>query len=217
MLAISSFTAFADTTAQAVNVTVVSECGASVVLQKATLNMEDGRPVADARLTRVGPFFYVGHATVAPGRYWVGASVLPKCWGGAEVTVLPGHDRNVGIDVTPLGSGHFDAHAFLYGTLPFAGFVRGTLIGKRSENPVEIDGNAYYAEHAYPGDYVLKLSYGDWLECRIPVVVPEQGQGARLDISAQQAQQCLGYPYRYPSTGESGFAPLFPSPSPSPK
>ena len=83
--------------------------------------------VADIRLTRVGSFFYVGRTTVAPGRYLVGASVLPKCWGGALITVLPGHDRNVGIEVTPLGNGHYDAYAFLYGTLPFAGFVSGTL------------------------------------------------------------------------------------------
>jgi hypothetical protein len=116
--------------------------------------------------------------------------------------------------VTPLGSGHYDAHAFLYGTLPFGGFVRGTLIGKRGEEPVEIGGGAYYAEHEYPGTYVLKLSYDDSLECRIPVEIPERGR--RLDISAQGAQQCLGFPYHYPSTGERGFIPLFPSPSPSP-
>jgi hypothetical protein len=214
--------ALAETSPQTVNLTVISRCGASLVLEKAGLNMQDGRPVADIRLARVGSFFYVGRTTVAPGRYLVGASVLPKCWGSALITVLPGHDRNVGIEVTPLGSGHYDAYAFLYGTLPFAGFVSGTLTYvsgplslKGAEEPVEVDSGAYYAEHAYPGSYLLKLSYGDSLECRITLVVPKQG--TRLDISAKQAQQCLGFPYHYPETGERGFIPLFASPAPSPK
>jgi hypothetical protein len=201
-------------TGSPVNLTVVSRCGASLVLEKAGLNLEDGHPVAEISLTRVGLFFYSGHATVQPGRYLVGASAGSKCWGGTEITVLPGHVRNAGVEVTPLGSGHNDAHAFLYGTLPFAGFVRGALIGKRFEDPIEIDGDAYYAEHEYPGIYLLKLSYGDSLECRITVVIPQRGM--RLDISVQQAQQCLGFPYHYPATGERGFIPLFPSPSPSP-
>jgi hypothetical protein len=212
--------ALAEPELQTVNLTVVSRCGASLVLEKAGLNMQDGRPVANIPLTRVGSFFYVGRATVAPGRYLVGVSVLPKCWGGALITVLPGHDRNVGTVVTPLGNGHYDAYAFLYGTLPFAGFVRGTLTYvsgplnlKGAEEPIEVDSGAYYAEHAYPGTYLLKLSYGDDLECRMTVVVPKQG--ARFDISASQAQQCIGFPYHYPSTGERGFVPLFASPSPT--
>ena len=212
----------AETSSQTVNLTIVSRCGASVLLEKAGLNMEDGRPVTDIPLTRVGLFFYTGHATVLPGRYLVGASVPPKCWGGTGITVLRGHDRAIGIEVTPGGSGHNDAHAFLYGTLPFAGFVSGTLTYvsgplnlKGAEEPVEIDSAAYYVEHAYPGAYLLKLSYGDSLECRMTVVIPKQG--VRLDISAQQAQQCLGFPYHYPSTGERGFIPLFPSPSPGPQ
>ena len=214
--------AVAETERQTVNLTVVSRCGASVVLEKAGLNMQDGRSVADIPLTRVGSFFYAGRTTVGPGRYLVGVSVQPKCWGGALITVLPGHDRNVGTEVTPLGNGHYDAHAFLYGTLPFAGFVSGTLLYvsgpldlKGTEEPVEVDSGAYYAEHAYPGVYLLKLSYGDSLECRMTVVVPKQG--ARLDISAQQVQQCIGFSYHYPGTGKRGFIPLFASPSPSPK
>jgi hypothetical protein len=214
--------ALAETKPQTVNLTVVSRCGASLALQKAGLNTQDGGPVADIPLTRVGSFFYIGNTTVAPGRYLIGVSVLPKCWGAALITVLPGHDRNVGIEVTPLGTGHYDAYAFLYGTLPFAGFVSGTLTYvsgplnlKGVEDPVEVDSGAYYVEHAYPGVYLLKLSYGDSLQCRIRVVVPKQG--ARLDVSADQAQQCLGFPYHYPSTGESGFILLFPSPSPNPK
>ena len=177
--------------------------------------MENGRLVTDIPLTRVGSYFYVGHTAVAPGHYLVAASLPPKCWGGLEITVLPGHDRNVGIEVSPLGSGHYDAHAFLYGTLPFAGFVRGTLIGKGLEKPIEVDVGAYYAEREYPGSYLLKLSYGDSLECRIPVIIPQRG--VRLDISLQRAQECLGFPYHYPTTGERGFVPLFPSPSPSPE
>ena len=130
---------------------------------------------------------------------------------------MPNRDRNVGTAVTPLGNGHYDAHAFLYGTLPFTGFVRGALVGEKFEIPIEVDAGAYYAEHAYPGKYLLKLFYGDSLECLLPVVVPQQGTGTRLDISVKQAQQCLGFPYHIPSTGESGFIQLFPSPSPSPK
>jgi hypothetical protein len=156
--------ALAETRPQTVNLSVVSRCRASLVLEKAGLNMGDGRSVVDISLTRVGPFFYIGHTTVAPGRYLVGVSALPKCWGSTEITVLPGHDRNVGIDVTPLGTGHYDSRAFLYGTLPFAGFVRGTLIGKQFEDPVEVDSGAYYVEHAYPGAYLLKMTYGDSLE-----------------------------------------------------
>jgi hypothetical protein len=219
---LSAGAALAETRPQTVNLSVVSRCGASLVLEKAGLNMQDGRPVANMPLTRIGSFFYVGRTTVAPGRYLVGVSVLPKCWGSALIMVLPGHDRNVGIEVTPRGNGHYDSHAFLYGTLPFAGFVSGTLIYaggplnlKGAEEPVEIDSGAYYAEHAYPGVYLLKLSYGDSLECRITAVVPKEG--ARLDISAQQAEQCIGFPYHYPDTGERGFIPLFASPSPSPK
>jgi hypothetical protein len=87
-------------------------------------------------------------------------------------------------------------------------------MSKSYEVPVEIDDDAYYVEHQFPGRYVLKLWYGDFLECRIPVVIPTEG--LRLDISIPQAQQCLGFPYHYPSTGESGFVPIFPSPSPSP-
>ena len=134
--------------------------------------------------------------------------------GGTEITVLPGRVRNVGIVVTPLGSGHYDAHAFLDGTLPFTGFVRGALIGNGYNDPVEIDAGAYYAEHEYPGTYLLKLSYGDSLECRIKVVIPQAGM--RLDINVQQAQECLGFPHHYPATGERGFILLFPLPSPSP-
>ncbi len=211
----------ADRGSQTLNLTIVSRCGASLVLEKAEAYAADGR-VLGILLTRVSPFIYVGNASVAPGRYSVGASVLPKCWGGTEITVLPGHDRNVGTEVTPLGSGHYDAHAFLYGTLPFAGFVSGTLTYvsgpldlKGAEQPVEVDSGAYYAEHAYPGVYLLKLAYGDSLECRMTVAIPTQG--VRLDISAEQAQQCLGFPYHYPSTGERGFDLLFPSPSPSPR
>ena len=113
--------ALAETSPQTVNLTVISRCGASLVLEKAGLNMQDGAPVADIRLARVGSFFYVGRTTVAPGRYLVGASVLPKCWGSALITVLPGHDRNVGIEVTPLGSGHYDAYAFLLRNVAFRG------------------------------------------------------------------------------------------------
>lgn len=211
--------ASAETTSQTVNLTVVSRCGASIMLEKAGISTEDGRTSVDMPLTRVGLFFYTGRAPVAPGHYHVGALVRGAtarhdCWGGSEITVLPGHDRNVGIEVTPLGAAHYDAHAFLYGTLPFEGFVRGTLVGKSYELPVEVGGGAYYAEHEFPGSYVLKLSYGDSLECRIPVVIPEQG--LRLDINVQQAQQCLGFPYHLPATGERGFVPIFPSPSPSP-
>ena len=71
--------AFAETSPQTVNLTVISRCGASLVLEKAGLNMQDGRPVADIlRLARVGSFFYVGRTTVAPGRYLVGASACPS-------------------------------------------------------------------------------------------------------------------------------------------
>jgi hypothetical protein len=209
--------AWADAQSQAINLSIVSRCGASVVLEKAQVSSEDGRPIAEVPLTRLGPFFYGGHVSVAPGRYLVGASAGSKCFGGAEITVLPNRDRNMGIVVAPLGNGHYDAHAFLYGTLPFAGFVRGSLVGEKFEIPIEVDVGAYYAEHAYPGKYLLKLSYGDSLECRLPVVVPQQGTGTRLDISVQQTQQCLGFPYRIPSTGERGFIQLFPSPSPSPQ
>jgi hypothetical protein len=200
--------ALAETEPQTINLTVVSRCGASLVLEKAGLNMQAGRPVADMPLTRIGSFFYVGRATVAPGRYLVGVSVLPKCWGSALITVLPGHDRNFGIEVTPLGSGHHDAHAFLYGTLPFAGFVSGTLTYvsgplslKGAEEPVEVDSGAYYAEHVYPGVYFLKLSYGDSLECRVTVVVPKQG--VRLDRTTIQAPESAAsfccFPHRHPA------------------
>ena len=128
--------------------------------------------------------------------------------------MLPGRARNFGIEVTPIGSTHYDAYAFLDGTLPFAGFVRGTLTSKGFEDPVEVDAGAYYAEHEFPGRYLLKLSYGDFLECRLAVVIPPRG--IRLDIRVQQAQQCLGFPYHYPATGERGFILVFPSPSPSP-
>jgi hypothetical protein len=208
--------AWADAQSQAINISIVSRCEASVVLEKAQVSSEDGRQIGEVPLTRLGAFFYSGQAAVAPGRYLVGASAGRKCFGGAEITVLPNSDRSVGIEVTPLGNGHYDAHAFLYGTLPFVGFVSGSLVGEKFEIPIEVDAGAYYAEHAYPGNYVLKLSYGDSLECRFPVVVPQQGTGARLDISVQQAQQCLGFPYHIPSTGERGFVPLFPSPSPGP-
>lgn len=213
-LTIASGAASAESTSQTINLTVVSRCGISVVLKRAGLNMENGRSAVDVPLTRVGSFFYTGKATVAPGRYFIGASTGSTCWGGSKITVLPGHDRDVGIEVTPLGSGHDDTQAFLYGTLPFGGFLRGTLIGKKLEDSVEIDRDAYYIEHAYPGNYLLKLSYGDSLECRIPVVIPKQGM--RLDISLQRAQRCIGFPYRYPGTGKRGFIPLFPSPSPRP-
>ena len=206
-----------EVTSQTVNLTVVSRCGPSIILRKAGLNGLDGRPLADMPLTRVGSFFYTGHASAAPGQYLVGVNVgdtITKCWGSSKITVLPGHDRDVGIEVTPVGSGHYDAYAFLYGTLPFGGFVRGTLVGNKFELPADIDGDAYFVEHAYPGSYLLKLSYGDSLECRIPVVVPAQGM--RFDISVQKAQQCIGFPYHLPFTGERGFVPLFPSPSPSP-
>ena len=206
-----------ETISQTVNLTVVSRCGMSVILEKAGVYTMVGRAVVDMPLTRVGLFFYTGHAPVTPGQYHVGVSVggtVIKCWGGAKATVLPGHDRDVGIEVTPLGTGHYDAYAFLYGTLPFKGFVRGTLIGKNVELPVDIDHSAYFVEHAYPGNYLLKLSYGDSLECRIQVVIPTRGM--RVDISVQEAQQCLGFPYHLPSTGERGFVPVFPSPSPSP-
>ncbi|HTV73415.1 MAG TPA: hypothetical protein VME66_06920 [Candidatus Acidoferrales bacterium] len=209
--------ASADATRQTVNLTVVSSCGVSVVLGKATMSTDNGYQV-DVPLARVGAHFYAGHAGVAPGRYHVGVPVIrgatPRsdCWGGTEVTVLPGHDRDVGIQVVTLGE-HYDAHAFLNGTLPFPGFVRGSLIGKSYDSPVEIDDGAYFVEHQFPGRYLLKLSYGDSLECRIAVVIPEQGM--RFDVSVQRAQECLGFPYHYPSTGERGFVRLFPSPSPS--
>lgn len=208
--------AWAGAQSQAINITIVSRCGASVALEKAQVSSEEGRQIEEVPLTRLGPFVYSGHAAVAPGRYLVGASAGSKCFGGAKITVLPGRDRNVGTEVTPLGNGHNDAHAFLYGTLPFVGFVRGSLVGEKFEIPIEVDAGAYYVEHALPGNYLLKLSYGDSLECRLPVVVPQQGTGTRLDISVQQAQQCLGFPYHIPSTGERGFIQLFPSPSPSP-
>ncbi len=98
-------------------------------------------------------------------------------------------------------------HTLFFTERYFAGLVSGTLTYvsgplnlKGAEEPVEVDSGAYYAEHAYPGSYLLKLSYGDSLECRITLVVPKQG--TRLDISAKQAQQCLGFPYHSPETGE---------------
>jgi hypothetical protein len=205
--------ASAETASQMVKLTVVSLC-ASIMLEKAELNTDDGRRIVDMPLTRINSVFYAGHAAVAPGRYFVGATARSKCWGGTKITVLHGHDRDVGIQVTPLGSGHYDAQAFLYGALPFGGFVAGALVGKGFEDTVEIDHGAYYVEHAQPGSYLLKLSYGDSLECRIPVVIPNQGM--RLDIGVKLAQNCLGFPYQNPGTGKLGFIPLFPSPSPSP-
>ena len=91
----------------------------------------------------------------------------------------------------------------------------GRLLANSLRDQVEVDSGAYYVEHEYPGAYLLKLTYGDSLECRIPVVIPQRGM--RLDISMQQAQQCLGFPYHHPETGERGFILLFPSPSPSPE
>ncbi|HEY1977381.1 MAG TPA: hypothetical protein VGG89_12580 [Candidatus Baltobacteraceae bacterium] len=219
-LSISVGLASAEITSQTVNLTVISRCGISLVLEKAELTDEDGRLATEIRLRRIGPFFYVGRASIGiPGRYGVaalvrGATPRSDCSGGTKITILAGHDRNVDIQVTRLGLVQ-DAHAFLYGTLPFKGFVRGVLIGNGLEYPIEIDGDAYYAEHELPGSYLLKLSYGDSLECRIPVVIPAQGTGKRLDISIQRAQQCLGFPYHDPSTGDSGFIPLLPSPGPT--
>ena len=165
-------------------------------------------------LNRLGPYFYAGHAMVYPGRYDVGLDVDGKCWGDTLITVLPGHDRDVGVQVSPLGSGHHDVRAAIYGTLPVAGFTRRKLVVKDFELPVEIDGSAYYVEFAFPGKSLLELSYGDDLECRIPVDIPEHGM--RLDVDVQLAQRCIGFPHHYPSTGERGFVPLFVSPSPSP-
>lgn len=216
MLALSSTffcTAEANAPSQSVYLTVISRCGNSIILAKAEISALDGHPVADIPLKRAGPYFYTGQTIADPGTYRVGLSE-EKCWGDAKITVLPGHDRYVGIEVTPLGMGHHDAYAFLYGTLPFAGFVRGTLVGKHFEDPVDIDRDAYYVEHAYPGSYVLTLFYVDSLQCRLPITIPEHGM--RLDIGVEQMQQCIGFPYHHPSTGESGFVPLFPSPSPSP-
>jgi hypothetical protein len=211
--------AVAETTLQRVNLAVVSRCGASVVLEKATLVAEDGRPAADIPLKPIGPYFYAGQVTAAPGTYHVGVSkpgptIKTGCWGGAKLTVLPGHDRNVGIEVVEIGGAHYDAYAFIYGTLPFGGFVRGTLVGKRFEQPVDIDNNAYYVEHAFPGNYLLKLYYSDALECRVQIAIPENG--LRYDISVHELQQCFGFPYHFPSTGESGFIRIFASPSPPP-
>jgi|HubBroStandDraft_2_1064218.scaffolds.fasta_scaffold22300_2 hypothetical protein len=201
---------------QTIYLTIISRCGPDVVLTKASA-YRDGRPPTDMPipLTRIAPFFYTGQVTVAPGRYGVGASVGDKCHSGDEVTVLRGHDRHVGIEVG-WGGTVWDANAFLYGTLPFTGFVGGTLIGPFGDEPIRVDGDAYYAERISTGSYVLKLSYGDGLECRVPVVITGFNEDKRFDISVEQMQQCVGFPYRYSGTGERGFILLFPSPSPSP-
>ncbi len=52
--------ALAEASPQTVNLTVISRCGASLVLEKAGLNMQDGHPVADVRLARVGRSFTSG-------------------------------------------------------------------------------------------------------------------------------------------------------------
>jgi len=153
---------------------------------------------------------------VAAGRYGVGANLHNKCFGGDEITVLPGHDRDIGIEVVPFGGTVWDANASVSGTLPFKGFLRGTLSGRFGEEPIDVQGTAYYSERISVGSYTLKLEYGDGLECRIPVEISAYNEIKRLDISAQQMQQCIGYPYHYPGTGESGFIPLYRPSTPSP-
>jgi len=207
--------AAAEKQTQRVILTVVSRCGTSVVLEDADLSTKDGHQAAIIPLVRIGTYFYRGEAAAEPGTYDVGLDIpKKKCWGGTKLHILRGHDRTAGIVVSPLGPGHYDAYDFVYGTLPFAGFLRGTLMGKSFDQAVEIDHDAYYVEHAYPGSYVLRLFYDNSLECRLPITIPQDG--IRIDVSVEQAERCIGFPYRYQSTGESGFMPLFPSPSPSP-
>ena len=199
---------------QTIYLTIVSRCDPSVVVGEALARREGPSPT-DIRvpLMRIAPFFYTGHIKVSPGRYDVGARIQSRCFGAAEVTVLPAHDRDVNIEVGAEGA-VWDAHAFLYGTLPFKGFAGGTLAGNFGEKAIEIDGQAYYAEHVSPGGYVLELSYNGDLECRIPVVITSSYEGQRLDISIERMQQCIGYPFHYPGTGGSGFTHLYPTSTP---
>ena len=102
---------------------------------------------------------YTGNSQVQPGHYTL--SVQDGfCVAHVAITVLAKRDRNVGVILREGSRTHYDAHAYVAGTLPIAGISSATLMSKNgASTPLIVDRSAYYGEHLADGSYTLVLNF----------------------------------------------------------
>lgn len=170
---------------------------------------EGNAEVTQLTLTQSTEEEYEGQSQIAPGHYSLIVEA-GSCYANTDVTVVAGHARSVGVILQP-GRSHYDAHAFVAGTLPLGSISRAYLSRDMGSVafPLTIDNNVYYGQHLLDGEYTLVLVFGDQdLECRLPVTV--RGDGTIYNVSARDVLRSVGYQARYFGKPPQ-FLPLWPN------
>lgn len=140
---------------------------------------------------------YKGSLAVEPGRYLLEAKA-GVCKSYFDVTILEGRDRHVGVVVrTGRVIYQYDAKSYVAGRLPMAGIDSGALVAPDgTQYALDIDNEAYYAEHLRNGNYVLTLHFAQTdIESRIPIRIP--GSGIVRDVSGSDISDTVGIPVHY--------------------
>jgi hypothetical protein len=155
------------------------------------------REVGSVPLQHTAQNLYTGNSQVHPGHYTL--SVQDGfCVAHVAITVLAKRDRNVGLVLREGSRTHYDAHAYVAGTLPIAGISSATLMSKNgAATPLIVDRSAYYGEHLADGSYTLVLYFSEQdLQCRLPVAIT--GTGSIVDVGPSDITRTIGYLLRYP-------------------
>lgn len=152
-------------------------------------------------LERTSDGYYSGAVSVPPGHYALEAKV-GRCESGMRVTVLPNHDRNVGLVLRRHGRPVYEFESSLAGTLPLHIERVSLTMQNGAEIPLTVDGKAYYGEDLPDVHYTLVLYLADDLLCEIPVTV-NRGNN-RVNVSALDIRHTVGFLFKHP-----GKQPVF--------
>jgi hypothetical protein len=162
---------------------------------KATL-YDDAGNRTQVSLMQSSPGYYVGTVSVQPIHYVL--SVRDGfCDGGLRLTVLPNHDRHVGL---VLVQGHrqiWDYDSSLAAALPIYVSGASLLESNGAETPLTIDYGVVYGEGFHTGHYTLRLVFSEQgFESRIPVSL-KRGVNV-LQVTPLDVQHNMGYVVKYP-------------------
>ena len=147
-------------------------------------------------LTQISPSYYTGTAAVQPIHYVLSATD-GFCAGGLRLTVLPNHDRHVGL---VLVQGHrliWDYDSSLAAPLPISVSGASLLEKNGAETPLIIDSGVVYGEGFHAGNYTLRLTFLEQnFESRVPVSLKRGLNVVHLDTT--DIQENMGYVVKYP-------------------
>jgi hypothetical protein len=158
--------------------------------------LDDAGNKTPVAVTQASPGFYTGTAAVQPSHYELYAKD-GFCDGGLSLTILPNHDRHVGL---VLVQGHrtiWDYDSSIAAALPISVSGAALLQKNGAETPLIIDAGALYGEHFHTGDYTLRLDFfQQGFESRVPVSL-KRGVNV-VQLGAADIQRNMGYVVKYP-------------------